>query len=157
MYGLIRPWARYVRLLIFGALLIWTWVTYNFSTSKLLKSALASALLNRCNKYSADFAGQRPCVHLWFLHWAFLPTPPLKRLNGTISFLAITFLRNCCALLSDKPLMALAVSRVFYCGMIIEQAQNGLSRTKLVRKLFQLYYKLLDKFSWNLPWNEHGY
>lgn len=114
MYGLIRPCALYVRLLIFGALLIWMWLMYNFSTSKLLKSALASALLSRWSKCSADFAGQRPWVHLWALHWALRPTPPLKRLNGTISFFAITFFKNCWALLSVIPEIALAVSRVFW-------------------------------------------
>lgn len=109
------------------------WFIYNFSASKLLKSALASALLSKCNKYSADLAGQRPWVHLWALHWALRPTPPLKRLNGTISFFAITFFKNCWALLSGMPVMALAVSRVFCDGIRIVEVRSWFNLCKLCR------------------------
>ena len=44
---------------------------------------------------------------------AFLPTPPLNLLKGTICFFSVTSVRYLIAFLRCIPLMAMAVSRVF--------------------------------------------
>lgn len=59
MYGLIRPWARYVRRRCFGAWLTWMCLTKRLPVSRPLVSALASAFLSRPRRNSADFTGKR--------------------------------------------------------------------------------------------------
>jgi len=113
LYGLIRPWALYVRLLVFGAWLTWMWSTTKWSTSKPLISALLSAFFKSCRTKSQDFSGHLPWQAPHCLHWALRPTPPLNRLNGTISLCSMTFFRNFMARLSGMCLMALPTSRVF--------------------------------------------
>ena len=64
----ILPWARYVLLLIFGALLTWMWSTTSASVFSILTSALLSAFLNRWSKNLALLCGHRPCdpAEWWF-------------------------------------------------------------------------------------------
>src|ERR1700742_3805595 len=59
MYGLIRPWARYVRRRCLGAGLSWMCLTISFEVSTPLVSALASAFLRRPRRNSADLPGHR--------------------------------------------------------------------------------------------------
>lgn len=59
LYGLIRPWARYVRLRCLGAWLTWMCLTTKLLVSRPLVSALASAFLRRLRRNSADLTGQR--------------------------------------------------------------------------------------------------
>merc|ERR1712165_621645 len=61
MYGLMRPWARYVRRLMCGARFTWMWSMTRWSASRPLYSAFDSAFLRRWSRNSADFLGQRPC------------------------------------------------------------------------------------------------
>jgi len=57
MYGLMRPWARYVRRRCFGAWLTWMCLTIRLLVSRPLVSALASAFLRRPRRNSADLTG----------------------------------------------------------------------------------------------------
>lgn len=57
MYGLILPWALYVRRRCFGAWLTWMCLTIRFSVLRPLASALASAFLRRPTRNSADLTG----------------------------------------------------------------------------------------------------
>ncbi len=59
MYGLMRPWARYVRRRCLGAWLTWMCLTISLEVSRPLVSALASAFLRRPRRNSADLTGQR--------------------------------------------------------------------------------------------------
>jgi hypothetical protein len=59
IYGLILPWARYVRRLCFGAWLTWMCLTIKLPVSRPLTSALASAFLRSPRRNSADLTGWR--------------------------------------------------------------------------------------------------
>lgn len=93
--------------------LTWMWSITRRSTSSPLYSAFDSAFFNNCNKNSADFFGQRPCVVPHCLAWAQRPTPPLNLRNGTHSFLSPTFFKNRWARRNGMCLMAWAASCVF--------------------------------------------
>merc|ERR1719310_234454 len=81
MYGLVRPWARYVRLRCFCARFTWMWLISRFSVSRPLTSALLSAFLSRCSRNLQLFTGHRTWVAPApgaFLACAWRPMQPLK-------------------------------------------------------------------------------
>ena len=84
----------------------WTWIR---------TSALLSAFFNKPSKKVADFTGQRPWPLEWRdLAWAVRPTPPQNRRKGMACLWARTSSRYRLAFTSVRPLIACAVSLVFW-------------------------------------------
>ena len=78
-------------------------------------SALLSAFFNKPSKKVADFTGHRPWPLEWRdLAWAVRPTPPQNRRKGIACLWARTSSRYRLAFTSASPLIACAVSRVFW-------------------------------------------
>lgn len=106
-YGPILPWALYVLLLPFAALLVWTWSILKFF--KFLALALASKFCNSPRTTLTDFYGHLPIVFPNSAACPVLPVPLKCLVKGTHLLWARTSLRYCLAWGILIPLIALAV------------------------------------------------